>query len=188
MANIRILVIEDDLKLNRNLCGILQEKGYDVQAARSERKAEQKLRKSGVAIGIALVDMSLPVKVGLPDDGEAGLRLITLMTERYPWIITIVYTGHGAIGNASRCMEAGAFSYCPKGGDPEETVGTIKKAEAKYKKAQPYWKTIREMEKKIDRIRNDLINVTGTLDRLPDQLADMQREVGPSPEGTDSRP
>jgi len=132
----RILVIEDNLELNRQLCGYLRENHYDVLAARSEREAVNELRKRGHSIAIALVDLFLPAKAPGLDDRKSGLRLIELMTAHYPWVVSVVYTGYAELENAAPCLESGAFSCWPKGGDPDELLGVLSKAEIKYRKEQ----------------------------------------------------
>jgi DNA-binding NtrC family response regulator len=176
----RVLIIEDDAKLNEQSCKYLTENGYDTIPAKGEEEAEEILKAQGNDIGIAIVDMFLPAKSKDLDDKEAGLRLIQLMTEQYPLIVKIVFTGQGDLDNARKCMEAGAFTYCAKGGDPEELLCKLREAEERNKFALEKTKGIARGETLscgIDALReemkdtqNRLGNLMGSIERLIDEV------------------
>jgi DNA-binding NtrC family response regulator len=171
----RVVVIEDNATLNQQLCGLLSENGCETLPAKSEREAENILKEHGGSVAIALVDMFLPAKAQNLDDRESGLRLIQLMTKQYPSIVTVVFTGHGDLANAAKCMEAGAFSYCIKGGEPSELLEKIWKAEAKHQRNQSLRNTARDMREDVEQIHKRLTNLIGAIERLSDEVRDPSR-------------
>ena len=172
----RILVIEDDLTLNRQLCGWISESRYDTVSAKTELEAETVLRYQGGSIDIALVDMFLPAKANGLDFRESGLRLIQLMSRRYPSIVSVVYTGHADLENAARCMEAGAFSYCAKGGKPDELLEKIRKAGIKRLKDQELMKFVREIRWEVEEVHRRLTDIISVIGRISEVVQDTSNE------------
>jgi DNA-binding NtrC family response regulator len=168
-----ILVIEDDTKLNESLCTLLSKKGYTPVPAKSEQEAEGALKQHAGAIAIALVDMFLPVKSGNPDDKESGLRLIQLMTTRYQSIVKVVFTGHGDLESADKCMQAGAFSYCIKSDKPDDLLERIKQAEVKYRREQSLREGFRGLREEVEEVQKRLTNLIGAIERLSDEADEV---------------
>lgn len=165
-----ILVIEDDSTLNESVCALLTKNRYTPIPAKSEQEARSALKRHGDAIAIALVDMFLAVAAGNPDDKESGLRLIELMTQRYPSIVKIVFTGHGDLNNADRCMQAGAFSYCIKSHDPDALLAKIKAAAVKCRREQLLREGLRGARNEIIEVSGRLTNLIGTMERLSSKI------------------
>jgi DNA-binding NtrC family response regulator len=168
----QILVIEDDATLNEQLCGLLADNGYDSVPAKSEKEAEDVLNKHGSSIAIALVDMFLPAKAVDLDAKESGLRLIHLMTQRYPSIVKVILTAYGDLANATKCMEAGAFSYCTKDCKPLELLGKIRKAETKFRREQSLGNGIHGLHTEVEKVRESLSNLISSIERLSDEFYD----------------
>lgn len=168
----RVFIIEDDVTLRTLLDGLLKDEGYETICADTEQKAENALKEHGSSIALALIDMGLPSKAVDLGDEETGLRLIQLMTKRYPFIIKVVFTGKGDLDNAAKCMEAGAFSYCPKGGSPEKMLDKIRKAEARYLRDQALLHTVGSLKNDVNAIHKRLANIMGVLERVSDELGD----------------
>ena len=66
-----LLVIEDDRKLNRMLCEILEKEGYTVKACTDGEEGAYYLQQN--AYDLALVDWMLPGESG-PSCGKAAAR------------------------------------------------------------------------------------------------------------------
>jgi DNA-binding NtrC family response regulator len=122
--NTRILIIDDEDFADIQ-AEYLKDQGYETTAEHTVESAEERLKDSGSEVDIALVDMYMG------QDKKAGLELVNLMSEQYPWIVSVVVTGHGGVNNAVLSMQAGAFSYIEKGESPQALITeTVKKAVA----------------------------------------------------------
>lgn len=69
---------------------------------------------------LLLTDLAMP--------GMDGLKLLKKVRERYEGLPVIVITSFGDVRSAVKAMQAGAFSYFTKGGDPDELQAEVKKA------------------------------------------------------------
>jgi len=108
---------------------------------------------------------------------QGGLELVELISEKYPWIVSIIVTAHADFGNAVKCMEAGAFSYIRKAEDPPELKRqTILKATERYRQTARF---LREGSQLIRRLRKQLHDLEELIQRIADELpayarADME--------------
>jgi DNA-binding NtrC family response regulator len=117
----RVLVVDDGEQYAMSQSGWLREQGYEASCAFSEQEARAYLEEHAREVDVALLDMFM-------EKPDSGLRLVELVGEKYPWIVTIIVTGHGEFDNAVRCMEAGAFSYIMKDESPLDLIlQTLKK-------------------------------------------------------------
>jgi DNA-binding NtrC family response regulator len=170
----KILVIEDDIGLMEQLCGWLEENGYQTLNAKDEQMAEDMLMQYGDLINIALVDMYLSPKENGLNYRESGLRLIQLITTKYPFLDTIVNTGNADFENSMKCMEAGAFSYIIKGESPDRLLNAIQRAEEKQGKN-------RQLLEAMDDFRTDLKKVVDLLHKLMGGIQRIQDEYQKTP-------
>jgi DNA-binding NtrC family response regulator len=106
----RILIVEDEEVIRRELARLLARNGYDTAEAASVPEAE--------AEGLPGFDLIL-TDVRLP--GEAGSELI----ERAQPVPVIVMTSFGSIRSAVECMHRGAVDYIAKPFDHDELLLTI---------------------------------------------------------------
>ncbi|MFV0382710.1 sigma-54-dependent transcriptional regulator [Paracoccus sp. (in: a-proteobacteria)] len=101
-----ILVIEDDVTLNRLLCDQLTELGHMVRGVTTRAAAQQAL--NGFAPDLALLDVQLP-------DGS-GMAFLPELREYCP---VIVLTAFGTIDQAVGAVRYGASEYLAKPVSPE---------------------------------------------------------------------
>ena len=99
-----VLVVEDEVLVQRAFLRTLQQQGYTVVQAMTGRQALEQLRQHEVHV--CLVDL------GLPD--MDGLEVIREINQRWPHIDCVVITGQGTVERAFECMEAGAADYFEK--------------------------------------------------------------------------
>jgi two-component system response regulator AtoC len=101
---VRILIVDDDPLIRRQLEGLYVTHGYAVEAAANVQEALQRL--SSAEFSLALVDLKLP--------GSDGITLIREIRERWPGVDVIMITGYGSIKGAVEAMRHGACDYITK--------------------------------------------------------------------------
>jgi DNA-binding NtrC family response regulator len=115
----RILVLEDDLIVRKNLEQQLRQRRYDVVAVATLAAAQEQLARDN--FDLMFVDVRLP-------DGEGTdlLRAVKLRPQR-PLVVFI--TGFGSVESAVDCMRNGAFDYLIKPFSSDQIEITLQKAE-----------------------------------------------------------
>lgn len=115
----RILVLEDDLIVRKNLEQMLRQRRYDVFATATLAAAQEQLARD--TFDLMFVDVRLP-------DGEGTdlLRAVKLRPQR-PLVVFI--TGFGSVESAVDCMRNGAFDYLIKPFSADQIEITLQKAE-----------------------------------------------------------
>jgi DNA-binding NtrC family response regulator len=115
----RILVLEDDLIVRKNLEQQLRQRRYDVVAVPTLAAAQEQLARDN--FDLLFVDVRLP-------DGEGTdlLRAVKLRPQR-PLVVFI--TGFGSVESAVDCMRNGAFDYLIKPFSSDQIEITLQKAE-----------------------------------------------------------
>jgi DNA-binding NtrC family response regulator len=115
----KIIVLEDDLIVRKNLEQQLRNRRYDVAAAASIAEAQELLSKDNW--DIIFVDIRLP-------DGE-GTELLKQIQSRPQRPLVVMITGFGSVESAVSCMQAGAFDYIIKPFSSDTIDVTLRKAE-----------------------------------------------------------
>jgi two-component system response regulator AtoC len=108
----RILIVDDDPLIRRQLEGLYVAHGFAVDCASQVEEALEKLSCSHYAL--ALVDMMMP--------GSDGFTLITEIRERWPQVDVIMITGYGSIKGAVEAMRQGACDYITKPFEPDDIM------------------------------------------------------------------
>jgi DNA-binding NtrC family response regulator len=115
--NRRILVV-DDMEINRDhLRKVLEDEGYEVEAAADGRSALERLRDSSVHL--VITDLRMP-------DMSGYELLSTLRAESIP-VGVIVSTAYGNTEEALRTMKAGADDFLTKPHEPEHLLLVVKR-------------------------------------------------------------
>jgi DNA-binding NtrC family response regulator len=158
---IRILIIDDDHDYADSQAGYLKDQGYETVAAYTVESARDYLESKASEVNIALVDMFME------RDMEAGLKLVGLISKRYPWIVSIVVTAYGDFDNAIKCMQAGSFSYIMKGTSPQGLITeTVKKAVSQA----TIRLSVRDIRKVAEEILKRAHDIEGMLLRITDEV------------------
>ena len=100
----KIIVLEDDLIVRKNLEHQLRQRRYDVAGAATLAEAQEFLNKDN--FDLMFVDVRLP-------DGD-GTELLKGLQTRPLKPLVIITTGFGSIESAVECMRNGAFDYLIK--------------------------------------------------------------------------
>jgi len=115
----KIIVLEDDLIVRRNLEQQLRQRRYDVASAGTIAAAKELLAKDN--FDLIFTDVRLP-------DGEGTDFLRELQTRAQKPLVVMV-TGFGSVESAVNCMRDGAFDYIIKPFSWDQIEFTLKKAD-----------------------------------------------------------
>ena len=115
----KIIVLEDDVILRKNLENQLRQRRYDVASAGTIANAHELLAKD--TFDLIFVDVRLP-------DGE-GTELLRELQSRPQKPLVVMVTGFGSVESAVECMRNGAFDYMLKPFSADQLEVTLKKAE-----------------------------------------------------------
>lgn len=100
----RVLICDDDAPLRKRLVRMLRDRGLLVFEAENVDEAKEVL--SEFEVKTCIVDMRMP--------GDSGIALLEHISEKYPEIRSVVFTGFGTIQNATEAMKKGAVEYLTK--------------------------------------------------------------------------
>ncbi len=115
----KVIVLEDDLIVRKNLEQYLRQRRYDVASATTIADAQEYLAKD--SFDLMFVDIRLP-------DGD-GTDLLRELQHRPQKPLVVITTGFGSVESAVECMRNGAFDYLIKPFSNNQLEVTLKKAE-----------------------------------------------------------
>jgi DNA-binding NtrC family response regulator len=115
----KIIVLEDDMIVRKNLEQQLRQRRYDVASATTISEAQELLGRDN--FDLIFVDIRLP-------DGE-GTDLLKQIQQRAHKPLAVMVTGFGSVESAVTCMQNGAFDYIIKPFSADTIEVTLKKAE-----------------------------------------------------------
>ena len=115
----KIMVVEDDLMVRKNLEAQLRQRRYDVAALSTRAQAQDYLSKDN--FDLVFLDVRLP-------DGD-GTELLKTIQQRAQKPLVVITTGFGTVESAVECMKNGAFDYLIKPFSAEQIAVTLKKAD-----------------------------------------------------------
>ena len=115
----KIIVLEDDLIVRKNLEHQLRQRRYDVASVSTIADAQEYLNKDN--FDLVFLDVRLP-----DGDGTELLKSIQLRPQKP---LVVISTGFGSVESAVECMRNGAFDYLIKPFSAEQIEVVLKKAE-----------------------------------------------------------
>ncbi|HEY3914432.1 MAG TPA: sigma-54 dependent transcriptional regulator [Verrucomicrobiae bacterium] len=115
----KIIVLEDDLIVRKNLEQMLRQQRYDVASTDTIAGARDYLARD--TFDLIFLDVRLP-------DGE-GTSLLRELQAQPEKPLVVMVTGHGSVESAVDCMRNGAFDYMLKPFSSDQLQMTLKKAE-----------------------------------------------------------
>lgn len=115
----KIIVLEDDALVRKNLEQHLRHRHYDVAAASSLAVAQEYLARDN--FDLIFADVRLP-------DGQ-GTDLLKALQLRPQKPLVVVMTGYGSVESAVDCMKDGAFDYLTKPFSNDQIDITLKRAQ-----------------------------------------------------------
>ncbi|MCP3873769.1 MAG: sigma-54-dependent Fis family transcriptional regulator [Desulfobacteraceae bacterium] len=117
MKGYKILIVEDDLKMNQGLLHVISKEGYMAEAVDSGEKALEKIKNT--QFDLIISDFKLP--------GISGMDLLKATKKYDVNILFIIITAYGTVDMAVSAMKKGAEDYILKPFDMEELRLVIKK-------------------------------------------------------------
>ena len=114
----KIIVLDDDAIVRKNLETHLRRRHYDVAAVGTIADAQEYLGKDN--FDIVFVDVRLP-------DGD-GTDLLKYIQSRPQKPLVVMMTGFGSVESAVECMKNGAFDYLIKPFSNEQIEVTLRRA------------------------------------------------------------
>ncbi len=115
----RLLVVDDDAAIRRQLRGLLEDEGHVVTEAADAAQAYDAVERQ--RFDAVLLDLRMP--------GEHGLDALVRLRDVAPDTAVIVVSGEGTVANAVRAGQRGAYDFVEKPiRDPEALLGTIGEA------------------------------------------------------------
>lgn len=124
----KILVVEDDADIIKNLCILLEDEGFSVTYADTKKQAERELENS--SYDLILLDLALP-------DGS-GYTLCTKIKKQSD-IHVIMLTASGDEVSVVTGFDLGADDYITKPFRPMELVSRVKNVLRRYGKKQSFF-------------------------------------------------
>jgi DNA-binding NtrC family response regulator len=115
----KIIVLEDDLIVRKNLEHQLRHRRYDVASVSTIAAAQEYLNKDN--FDLIFLDVRLP-----DGDGTDLLKSLQLRPQRP---LVVISTGFGSVESAVECMKNGAFDYLIKPYSAQQIEVVLKKAE-----------------------------------------------------------
>jgi DNA-binding NtrC family response regulator len=100
----KILIVDDEEFLRKQLERILVEENYDVLTAESGRRALDLCESE--AVDLVLLDLNLP--------DLHGIQVLRELKTRQPDLLVIVVTGYGSVESAVESLKLGAYDYIKK--------------------------------------------------------------------------
>ena len=108
----RILVVDDERNIRRNLDMVLEAEGYQVDTASDGDEALAKCKEQH--FDMAFVDIQMP-KMG-------GLELLRYLRGLRPKMAVVVLTAYGTVARAVEAMKLGAADFLEKPFEPKAIV------------------------------------------------------------------
>ena len=108
----RILVVDDDLVVQKALRRLLETRGFLVTACGSGIEALRACKEQDFSV--AFVDLKMP--------GMDGMELIRRLRGKKPGMSIVMITAYGEITTAVEAMKQGAFHFMTKPFDNEEVL------------------------------------------------------------------
>ena len=119
MRRLRILVLEDELRLLEELSEYLEGRGFDVLRAGKPSEAEAAV--SSGALDVAIIDLRLPE--------YSGIEFLKRLKAAQPGAEAIMMSGHGDMESVISAMRHGAFDYLRKPFSPIEIQAAIERTQ-----------------------------------------------------------
>ena len=115
----RLLIADDERNISEGLQMLLQEDGYDVDAATDGEEAWEQL--SSGEYGLVLADLNMP--------RLDGLELFARMRDQSIDSEIIIISGQGTVDSAVEAMRHGAYDYLTKPLDLEQFTRVVQAIE-----------------------------------------------------------
>lgn len=131
----KILIIDDEEKINTLLGRLLKLEGFEVAQAADLKSASRILASQD--IDVVLCDVKLP-------DGN-GVEFAGTIKKQYPLLEVVLLTAYGNIPDGVQAIKNGAFDYLVKGDDNNKIIPLMHRAFEKVQLA----KRVQQLERQL---------------------------------------
>lgn len=118
LADMKVLVIDDERAIRNSLSEILQDEGYEAETAEDGVKALELVQKT--KYDVIFCDIKMP--------GMDGIEVLGKLMELGIDAAVVMISGHADIDTAVECIKKGAFDFVQKPLDLNRILITIKNA------------------------------------------------------------
>ena len=119
---VRVLIVDDEKPLLRQMEYLLEDAGFVPTCARTGGDALDLMDRSTFAVAI--------LDIGLPDID--GVELLARALSRQPDLSVLIVTGEATLESSIQAMGRGAMGYLPKPVDPQVLVAEVREASEKH--------------------------------------------------------
>ena len=116
----KILVIDDELEICKQISLILSKQGYEVTYANSHKEFVE-LEQKSFDYDVVLVDL------WLKNSTKQGIDIIEYLKNKYDNLVIISFSGHANIDNAIESVKAGANDFIEKPFETKKLIHIIQK-------------------------------------------------------------
>ena len=120
MANLRLLLVDDEIDFLEPLCTRLSKRNVSCVTALSGEEALQRLQAD--RFDCAIIDVKMP--------GMDGLELLRRIRRDHAHTPVVLLTGHASVEMGVQGMELGAFDYLLKPVDLDDLLDIARRAAA----------------------------------------------------------
>ncbi len=114
----RVLVVDDEENVRITTAAILEQEGYEVEAASEGQEALEKVR--GGRFDLVLTDLRM--------EGVDGSALLSELCTKHPNIVTVVLTGYASIESSIDALRCGVYDYLIKPCVIDDLKMTVRRA------------------------------------------------------------
>lgn len=114
----KILIVDDEASMRRNLVDLLSTQGYILEEASSGKEAIEKI--NAILFDIIILDINLP--------DISGLDVLSEIKKNYPDVPCLMLTAYGTSEKAIKAMKLGAYDYLEKPFELDEFLIIIDRA------------------------------------------------------------
>ena len=122
MAEVEVLVVDDEEVALKNLCHVLKKEGYTVTAAKSGKQALACLDRQEFAL--VLTDLKMPQ--------VDGMQVLKRVKAAYPKTEVVMITGFSTVDSAVEALKYGAYHYIAKPFKLDEVRKIVHEATQKF--------------------------------------------------------
>ena len=116
----KILVIDDELEICKQISLILSKQGYDMTYANSHKEFVD-LEQRSFDYDVVLVDL------WLKNSTKQGIDIIEYLKNKYKNLVIVSFSGHANIDNAIESVKAGANDFIEKPFETKKLIHIIQK-------------------------------------------------------------
>ncbi|HZP69530.1 MAG TPA: diguanylate cyclase [Pseudolabrys sp.] len=147
---LKILVVDDDAGDRRQMIRAMKQAGLAFEVVETTNTADAMAACDKQEFDCSIIDYRMP--------GQDGLKVISSLTSRYPFMALVMATGEGDESIAATAMKRGALDYIAKGNINPSSIkrtirGAVQKARLQRKVAEQQQQLQRQASQLTDEVK-----------------------------------